>query len=150
MLSDSQIFFAGIDSTINSIHMYRYTFGNSDADWAKKITWTSAIWVTGNSESLISTDGSKIYSFFIFGHPAYLYFATFSVSSGNVINSRYKSSIYIANVQGSAQNGEYILVTVSDTSASYVLLFNIVTLEFIVRGFSTTLYGSGIEKLSGR
>ena len=130
--------------------MYKYTFERINADWANAIAW-SAIWQTDISESLLSIDKSKIYSFFIFGSSVnYLHFASFSVSSGSIIDTRYKSSGSITKVEGSAQNGNYILVTLSDNTLYYVLTLNTASFTFNLEKYSASIFGWGVDASSGR
>ena len=44
-----------------------------------------------------------------------MHMATFEASSGRVIDSRYKSSISLDYVYGSALNGNYLIVTAKDS-----------------------------------
>ena len=66
MLSSSKLFLLGIDST-NILHMYKITFSNTAVDWANRITCSSATWSISYSESLMSTDGTTIFSSFAYG-----------------------------------------------------------------------------------
>ena len=79
--------------------------------------------------------------------------ASFDVSTGSVVGSRYKSSITIGNVYGSALIGDYILATLVSTSLSpfYAIMYNIATETFIFRQYiSTSLFQSGIETPTGK
>ena len=89
--------------------MFKITFSSTSVDWADQIVCTSGTWSADASESLLSSDKSKIYSFFIFGPSKYLYFVGLSVSDGKVTTTRYKSNISIENVKGSALNGDYVV-----------------------------------------
>ena len=152
MLSDSEIFLLGMGAIASPhpLQMLKLTFGRSSTDWINKINWSSRTWASDLSESLLSDDKSKIYSFFIFGNPNYMYFVSFSVTTGSVSSNRYKSSVSLNTINGSAQSGDYILVIAAIDPTSYAMIFNIVTNEFIIKGFSETLHNWGLEILSGR
>ena len=149
MIVDSQFFILGLDQSTPNLHMYKITFGNTNADWANSITCSSGTWTLSQSESLLSTDKSKIYSFFTYGSNLYLYFVTLLVSDGSVIGSRFKSSITCSNVFGSALNENYIFAAV-ECSSYYLLSFSISSLTFTMNTFSGYLTGLGVEPLSGR
>ena len=106
-ITDSQVFFGGIDSSSKDLHFIKMTLGNTVADWSNKILWFSSSWTTFGSEALLSSDGSLIYSFFIFGNPRYIYFTTFKTTDGSVVGNRYKSSSQIDNVFGSVLMANY-------------------------------------------
>ena len=106
-ITDSQIFFGGIDSSPNDLHFIKMTLGNTVADWSNKILWSSSPWASFGSEALLSSDGSLIYSFFTFGNPKYIYFITFKTTDGSVVGNRYKSSSQIDSVFGSVLMGNY-------------------------------------------
>ena len=92
-IDDNQLFLIGNEpSSAYTLHYYKITFGDVSVDWANKISWTGGSWSASNSESLLSSDNSLIYTFATFGSTQYLYFITFSTSTGNVVGSRYKSS----------------------------------------------------------
>ena len=93
-LSDSKLFFFETDSAY-TLHFCQITFGNSAADWSKKMTCPSGTCSAGLSESLLSSDSSTIYSLFAYGSTRYLYFTSFRSSDGSVLGTRYKSSISI-------------------------------------------------------
>ena len=110
MISNSQFFVLGADSAAPyNLHMYKITFLSTSVDWANQIACSSGTWLVDLSESVLSSDGSKIYSFFIFGSTKYLYFAGLSVSDGSVATTRYKSSVSLSNERGLALNGDYIV-----------------------------------------
>ena len=69
----------------------------------------SGTWTAYDSESVLSSDGSTVYSFFVFGVPTYLYFSGLFVSTGSVKTTRYKSTATVSGVWGSALNGDYLV-----------------------------------------
>ena len=110
MISQTQFLILGSDPySPYNLHMYKITFNNTSVDWANMMVCSSGTWSVNSSESLLSEDGSTIYSLFTFGSTLYLYFASFSTSNGSVISNRYKSSVTMANVFGSAMNADYII-----------------------------------------
>ena len=112
---------------------------------------SAGTWSAGYSESQVS--GSTIYSLFVADPSYYLYMASFDVSTGSVVGSRYKSSITIGNVYGSALIGNYLLATLVSTSLSpyYAIMYNIATSTFIFRQYvSSSLFQWGIETSTGK
>ena len=150
MISNSQFFILGAaSSSPNNLLMYKVTFSLTSADWANQITCTSGTWSTFYSESVLSSGGSTIYLFFMFGWSTkYLYFAGLSVADGRVTTTRYKSSVTVSAVHGSALNGDYVVaMTYSSTS---VVMYSISSSTFIIKSFSGILYGWVVEPSSGR
>ena len=108
---------------------------------------TSGSWLAYLSESLLSTDGSKIFSFFTYQSPRNMYFVTFNKSTGSVIGSRYKSSTSIDQIYGSAQKGDLIVLTVYDGSSIYYLaMLNATSSVFSTKQFS----GAGLFEAAVR
>ena len=108
------------------------TYGNSVADWSKSMTWPSGSWSTSYSETLIdSTDSTKIYTVFSYGSTSYVYFLSMNVTNGDVIGSRYKSSISLISVYGFKQNGDYLLATIYNPFY-HLLLINTQSFSFII------------------
>ena len=109
MISNSQLFVLGTTpASPYNLQMLKITLLSTSVDWANQIACTGT-WSASTSESLLSSDGSTIYSFFLFGSPYYLYFWGLSVSSGSVVTTRYKSSAAMTYVQGSALSGDYVV-----------------------------------------
>ena len=134
MVSNNQFFVIGSASaSSNNLNLYKITFSSTSVHWADQIT-CSGTWSGSFSESLLSSDQSTIYSFFLFGPPStyYLYFAGLSVTDGSVVTTRYKSSTTASNVWGSALNGDYVVAQrirliriIEYTKAKYQLTNNI-------------------------
>ena len=152
MISNSQFFVVGVAYTSpNNLHMYKITFSLTSVNWANQITCTGA-WFSGFSKSLLSSDGSTIYSFFLFGPSSstlYIYFCGLSVSDGSVLTARYKSSATAANVYGSALNGDYVVATtISFTS---LVMYSISSSTFTIKSFSGSyLFEWAVEPSSSR
>ena len=112
MVSNSQFFVLGTATvTPNNLNMFKITFSLTAVNWANQIT-CSGTWYAFLSESLLSSDKSTIYSFFLFGlsaDPYNLYFAGLSVTDGSVTTTRYKLSGTVSNLWGSAMNGDYVV-----------------------------------------
>ena len=133
MLSDTKFFFFGVDSSSPySLHLWTANFGGTSVNWANIMSCPSGTWDIYDAESLINSNKSKIYSFFTFGSTYYLYFASFSTSNGNVIDSRYKSSINWNGVIGSALQTNYIIVTIECSSAYYLMINLLHIIETII------------------
>ena len=151
-ISDSQLFVLGVASASPyPLHMYKITFNSSSVNWANQIAWTSGTWSTSLSESVLSSDGSTIYSFFTFGasSTSNLYFCGQTLSDGNVIATRYKSSTVVSDIWGSALNGDYVVATTF--SPASLVMYSISSSTFIIKFFSSdALYGWGVEPSSSR
>ena len=151
MISNSQFFVFGVPITSPyNLQMYKITFRSTSVDWANQIIWSSTTWTAYNSESVLSSDGSTIYSFFTFGATKYLYFYGLYVSSGGVATTRHKSSISVSQVWGSALNGDYIIATTSYPIS--IVIYSISSSTFTIKSFisGSYLYGWGVEPSSGR
>ena len=149
MISNSQLFVLGTTpASPYNLQMLKITLLSTSVDWANQIACTGT-WSASTSESLLSSDGSTIYSFFLFGSPYYLYFWGLSVSSGSVVTTRYKSSAAMTYVQGSALSGDYVVATTS-SPLSFVM-YSISSSTFTIKSFSgTRLYEWETEPSSGR
>ena len=76
-----------------------------------------------------------------------MYFATFNKTNGAVIGSRYKSSISIYYIYGSAQKGDLIILTVYGTSNYYLVMLNTTSNMFTMKQFSGgALYGAAVQQ----
>ena len=150
MISNSQFFVLGADTASPyNLHIYKITFLLTSVDWAKQVACPSGTWISYYSESVLSSDGSTIYSFFIFGVTRYVYFVGLSVSDGSVATTRFKSSISVPDLYGSALNGDYVVATVS--SPNCILIYSISTSTFTIKTFTPgTLRGWAVEPSSGR
>ena len=149
MISNNQFFVLGADpfSSYN-LKMYKITFLSTSVNWANQIACTSGIWFASNSESVLSSDRSTVYSFFTFGSTKYLYFIGLSESDGSVVTARYKSSTSVDYVYGSALNGDYVVTTTQSQTA--LVMYSISSSTFTIKSFSGYLYGWGVEPSSGR
>ena len=110
MISSNQFFVLGVTITSPyNLQMYRITFSLTSVNWANQISCASGTWSASLSESVVSSDGSTLYSFFIFVPSYYLYFWGLSVSDGSVTTTRYRSSAPVYYVYGSALSGDYVI-----------------------------------------
>ena len=149
MISNTQFFVLGSDmASPYNLHMYKITFLSTSVDWAKQIACSSGTWGAYYSESVLSSDGSTIYSFFTFGVTKYLYFAGLSVSDGSVATTRFKSSIAVPDLYGSALNGDYVISTISGPAC--MIIYSISTSTFTIKSFNGVLRGSAVDPSSGR
>ena len=150
MISNSQFFVLGVTTTSPyNLQMYKITFLSTSVNWANQIAW-SGTWSVDLSESVLSSDGSTIYSFFLFGASKYLFFAGLSASTGSVTTTRFKSSTFVDYVFGSTLNGDYVVAT-TQTQTS-VVMYSISSSTFTIKSFSSNDYlrGWGVEPSSGR
>ena len=87
------LYLVGINTSNNPI-FYKIKFGNTVAEWANKIDWSSFTWLTHPSESIIDEDNNLIYNFFLYGplNAWKIYFVTFNATNGNVVGTRFRSS----------------------------------------------------------
>ena len=148
-LSDTQIFLTGTDSSNYNLHLYKITFTNTSPDWAMKIVCSSSPWSAFFAESHVDSGGSTIYSAFTYGSTSsslfYLYFTSFSVSSGSVLSTRYRSNISCPFLYGSAMSGDYIALS-ANCPTRYLLIVNTASSSFSVKLFSgAALLGGGVD-----
>ena len=150
LITNTQLLMFGFtNSSPYPMHMLKVTFGATSPDWANTMAWGSGTCSTYYSESLLSSDSTKIYSIFSFQNWN-LYITSFNVTDGSVIGSRYKSSITWKIAFGSALYGDYIAASVTCGTSWYVLLYNISTSTFLIRLFSGATYLVSLETSSGR
>ena len=113
----------------------------------------SGAWYVDYSDSLLSSDKTKIYSFAAFGSsPTYLYFTTFNQTNGNVLGSRYKSSDQWS-VSGATIKDDSIIIATYCTINSYaeIILYNTVNSAFTIKeNVDIIFYGIGIDSYSKR
>ena len=150
MISNSQFFILGATpSSPNNLKMYKITFLLTSVNWANQIT-CAGTWSADLSESVLSSDGTTIYSFYSFGSSTtYLYFCGLSVSAGSITTTRFKSSAAVSYVYGSALNGDYIVTTTQ--SPESLVMYKISSSTFTIKSFSGNfLRGWGVETSSGR
>ena len=150
MISNSQFFVLGVaPSSPYNLQMYKITFLSASVNWANKIACASGTWFSNFSESLLSSDGSTIYSFFIFSSTFYLYFVGLAVADGSVVTMRYKSSVSVPAIWGSASNGIYVVAASSSPS---LVMYSIYSSTFSIMSFPSGgyVFGWGLESSSGR
>ena len=150
MISNSQFFVLGADSASPfNLQLYKITFSSVSVDWANQIACISGTWASAASGSMLSTDGSTIYLFFIYSPSltTYLYFCGLSVSDGSVTTTRYKSSASVTYAYGSALNGDYAVATTLNS----LIIYSISSSTFTIKSCSgPSLCGWGVEPSSGR
>ena len=147
ILSNTQLLLLGYDySSFSNLHIYKLKISSTLVEWANKIVCSSLNWNSSLSESLLSKDGSNIYLFF--NYCQHLYFTILSVSSGNVVSNRYRSSFSDYTVHSISQTGEYVVAT-SDSN-NYLLIYSISSASFIIKYHSKSLYEWGVELSTDR
>ena len=149
MISNGQFFVLGAAPfSPKHLNMYKITFSLTSVSWANQIVCTGT-WSSAESESRLSSDGSKIYSFFLFGSTKYLYFVGLSVADGSVATTRYKSSASVYRVYGSALNGDYAIATTFLPNS--VVIYSISSSTFTIKAFfGTYILGWGVETSSNK
>ena len=149
MISNSQFFVLGIASTSpKNLKMYKITFLLTSVDWANQIVCTAAQSIS-YSESVLSSDRSTIYTFFLYGPSKYLYFAGLSLSDGSATTARYTSSETVSEVWGSTLNADYVVATIHTPTS--LVIYNISSSTITIYSFSGLyLFGWGVEPSSGR
>ena len=130
LLSNSEIFLAGIDSNLNgNLRFLKITFRNTYVDWGMKMTNLSPFCNTWLFDAVIISN--KLFSFFTIGNTLYVYFVTFSVSDGSAIGSRYISNINWNTVYDSAVYGDYVIAITYWSGVSILIMVNTSTNLFI-------------------
>ena len=155
MISDTELFWITKTTTPYNAVFIKFTFANTSADWAKQMSCSLSNWIINPSESLLSTDKSKIYTLFAYVQSDYnIYFSSFQTSSGAIVGYRYKSTSWSNSnygVYGSVLNGDYILATLQCSSIYYLAIYNISSALFTFKSFSGTyLYDVTTESGSNR
>ena len=148
LLSDTTLFMLGSDPSDYALHLYRITFTNTSPDWSSKMMCSSSSWSVVYASSFLSS--SKIYSLFSYGQsPKYLYFVTLSLNDGNVLSSRYKSSISCTyGSPGLTTTGDYVIASVC---TQYLLVYNTILSTFLIKTYGgNVLNGMSLESTTGR
>ena len=144
MISDISFFFVGFDKSIpTNLFIYKTTFAQTTPDWCYKMLWPQEPCASSDSESILIS--STIYSFYIYGYYYYMYFATFSVTTGSILNSRYKSSMRWNYITRISMNGDFIVVATSFPSSDYLMSFNTKTNEIKFWSFKNSISGMVFE-----
>ena len=131
--------------------MFKFTFLSTSVDWANKIACSTTYWFALNSQSLLSTDSTTIYSFFIYKQPTSfkLYFAAQDALNGSIVLTRFRSSESILYVENSVLYGDYAIIVTSNPSL--LVIYSISSNSFMVKSAIGILFqGIGIEQASGR
>ena len=76
----------------------KITFGNSNADWGSKFLCSNQPCTLNPSESLLSTDSSKLYAIAAYGNPKYLHIFVLKVSDGSKADAWYISNTAYPNI----------------------------------------------------
>ena len=149
--NDNQYFFVGDGpSSPYNLQLYKVTIGNTAVDWAAQISWSSGTWSSSDSDSILSSDQSILYSIFIFGSTSRLYLNKLNPSNGSVIGTRYRSSISCSRARKTLLNGDYVVIS-AYWSSQFIILFNTVTSTFNIKQFlGDYLNGCILEPSTGR
>ena len=149
-LSDTEFFMLSNDPvTAYPLHFYKFKFSLTSPTWAMSMPCSESVWYTGASESLLSSDSSKIYSFYSFGNLLSLYFTTFVSSDGSILSTRYKSGTYTCGTSGGAY-GSVVMDNYIITSfwITYLVIIDITTNEFTIKETNgIKIYNLEIDKI---
>ena len=152
MLNDSQLFMLIFDSTTSgNLYFNKITFGNTVTDWTSKLTWSVTSWAIGISETLLSSDKTKLYIFSALGNPKYLNFMLVNLVDGTKADTWYRSDTTITRVCGSAQYGNYIVISTQEATLYFLVMIDLSQLSFSFKQFSgNSLSEVTIETSTGR
>ena len=152
MVSQNQLILIGGNKTNKNLQMYKLTFSSTSVDWINKVVCSSGSCYTGISEMTLSSDASIIYTFYSFGSISspYIYFTSFSVSTGSVIGTIYKSSIsdndiYIY-IYSLTLNNDYLICITS----GMVITYKISTSTFHIKYPANSYVRSSFDQTSGQ
>ena len=134
-LSDSTFFLISNDPATYALHFYMHSFSSVSPIWSDTMACPTS--PCGAFFTAFALLNSKIYTFFNYGNPKYLYFAIFSMD-GTVQTERYKSSTSCTNgAYFSIIKGDYIIVSLLCAGAN-LLVMNTITKEISIKTFSGT------------
>ena len=150
MLSDTQLFVISTGPSALTISFNKITFGSNSAEWTGTLAWPTASWSIGLCETLLSSDNSKLYIFAPYGNTMLMYFITISMTDGSQLGTWYKSNSYVNSIQGSAQYGNYIVVSIND-AAYHLMILDVSQFIFSFKTFNGVGFNQvGIDTNSGR
>ena len=141
MISDGVLYTIGFDYAPDSSnkfyqYFYRLDFKANSIDWISKLQCSyTENWYIRSAESLISSDKSKIYSFYFSGN--IVYFLTLDTSAKSII-SQYKINQSTLSINGSILQRNFILVSLTTSTQSSSLL--LVNYQSSPPTFTTTLF----------
>ena len=149
MISQNQFILVGGSLANRNIQIYKLTFSSTSVDWANKVVCTSGSWFIGPSVMTLSSDASTIYTFYLFGggmFSQYIFFTSFSVSTGSIIGSIYKSSISDYEINSLTLNNDYLICE----TPQMVIIYKISTSTFQIKNAPNFYYGSSFDQSSGQ
>ena len=150
MLSDTQLFVISTGPSPANISFNKITFGSISAEWTGTFAWPTASWSLGLCETLLSSDNSKLYIIAPYGNTMLMYFISISMTDGSQLGTWYKSNSYVSSIQGSAQYGNYIVVSFYD-GYYYLMILDVSQFIFSFKKFDGTVLNQiGIDTNSGR
>ena len=148
-ISDTSFFAVTMDSSFY-YHFFKFTFGNISSDWsAVMLCPVGATWNLGNAGSVVVS--SKVYTFFPINgsNSAPTYAAAFSLATGAIVSSRYKTSASWGSIEGIAAAGSYVAATIFN-GFYHLGLWNIATDQIIVKSFNGNAFGGWSVDSMGR
>ena len=152
MISDIELFWiTRLNASPQNAVFIKFTFQNTSADWAKKMGCSSSGWNIVNSESVMSSDKLKIFSFLTYSDSLWnVYFTTFKTSDGSILGTTYKTTVSWSSVSGSVVNGDNV-IAILYCNKYCLTIYNIPSDLFTFKSFSSgSLNGLGLESGSGR
>ena len=150
MISDDEFFFLGrFYLSPYSFRAYKFTFSKVGVDWAMQMPWSSGPWSMSLCESVAFN--SQLYTYFSYGATPKLYFVSFSLNSGSILSSRYKSNFDWNHILGIANKDQYIVSTPIWSASQYLLLYNVDSDKFLIKQYASShLYQWIADPSSGR
>ena len=148
-ISDTSFFAITMDSSFY-FHFFKFTFGNTSSDWSAVMSCpVGATWNLGNAGSVVVS--SKVYTFFPIdaSGSAPTYATAFSLATGAIVSSRYKTSSSWSSIEGIAAAGSYVAASIFN--GFYQLAFwNTVTDQIIIKKFNGNALGGWSADHLGR
>ena len=137
MLSDTQLFLLAVGSISSSdLYFNKLSYASTAADWTSRLSWPTSLWTLGLSETLLSSDKTKLYIFPAYGNPRYLYFMSIRLTDGGKVDTWYKSNLSVDKVFGSAQYGNYIVIAAEWSPNNCLMLVDLSKSTFNLKGFT--------------
>ena len=124
-------------------------FSTNNYSWANTIS-CSTNWNYYLSESIESSDNSKIYSLFFLELSPNAYFITLNSTNGSAIGLRYKSSISWNSTNGSTRNGDNLLFSVEWSQTYNLFIYNTNSSTFSINKWNAIPYKMVIEPETNR
>ena len=126
--------------------MYKVSQGSTLISWSYKLTWPSLSWSQDQSDTVLSSDGSLIYSFISYGDLVYVHFASLNSTNGNIVGQRYKSNQSIWQVNSVSLFSYYVVASASWSSTGKVILYSLSSNSFSTMDVVSSQTANAIQK----